>query len=87
MRKHLDMNKIAEGLGAEREGKVSATAGDFGALQLLAEVQDRLRAPASGGRSTDPAWTERRLVPLTPRPWPPGGRLARRSAGASCPSG
>jgi len=27
----------------------------------------RFRVPASGGRPTDPAWTERRLLPLAPR--------------------
>jgi hypothetical protein len=26
----------------------------------------RIRAPEGGGRSTDPAWTERRLVPFAP---------------------
>lgn len=66
-RQPLDMDKIAEGLGAERQGKVTAAAGYFGALQLLAEVQGRFRVPARGGRSTDPRWTERRLVPLAPR--------------------
>lgn len=33
----LDMDKIAKGLGAERRGKVSTSAGSFGAQQLLAE--------------------------------------------------
>jgi hypothetical protein len=63
----LDMNKIARGLGAERQGKVSATGGYFGALQLLADLEARLRVPAGGGRPTDPSWTERRLIPLAPR--------------------
>jgi hypothetical protein len=31
------------------------------------ELQARFRVPAGGGRSTDPRWTERRLVPLAPR--------------------
>jgi hypothetical protein len=61
------MNKIARGLGAERKGGVAATGGYFGAMQLLADVEARLRVPIGGGRPTDPGWTERRLVPLAPR--------------------
>ena len=61
------MGKIASALGAERKGKISGTGGYFGARQLLAEVEARFRAPAGGGRATDPRWTERRLVPLAPR--------------------
>lgn len=67
MKPHLDMNKIARGLGAERKGKVSATGGYFGAIQLLADIEARFRVPVGGGRPTDPRWTERRLVPLAPR--------------------
>lgn len=67
MKPHLDMNKIARGLGAERKGKVSALGGYFGAMQLLEEIEARFRVPVSGGRPTDPRWTERRLVPLAPR--------------------
>ena len=63
----LDMDKIAGALGAERRGKVVARGGYFGAMQLLADVEARFRVPAGGGRPTDPRWTERRLVPLTPR--------------------
>lgn len=63
----LNMDKIAKTLGAERRGKVEAGGGHFGAMQLVAEVQARFRAPAGGGRSTDPEWTERRLVPLAPK--------------------
>lgn len=66
MKTQLDMEKIAKGLGAERRGKVSATGGYFGAMQLVADVEARLRVPAGGGRPTDPRWTERRLIPLTP---------------------
>src|SRR5712692_2179179 len=66
MKTHLDMNKIAKGLGAERRGKVAAAAGHFGSLDLVADVQARFRVPSSGGRPTDPGWTERRLVPLAP---------------------
>jgi hypothetical protein len=67
MKRRIDMNKIARGLGAERKGKVSATGGYFGAMQLTADIEARLRVPAGGGRATDPGWTERRLVPLAPR--------------------
>lgn len=66
MKTRLDMDKIAHGLGARRKGKVPATGGYFGALQLLADVEARFRVPAGGGRPTDPRWTERRLVPLAP---------------------
>lgn len=67
MKPRLDMNKIARGLGAERKGKIAATGGYFGAMQLLADVEARFRVPTGGGRPTDPRWTERRLVPLAPR--------------------
>ena len=67
MKPQLDMKKIARGLGADRRGKVSATGGYFGAMQLVADIDARFRVPAGGGRSTDPRWTERRLVPLAPR--------------------
>jgi hypothetical protein len=67
MKTQLNMDKIAAALGAERRGKVSATAGYFGALQLLADIEGRFRVPAGGGRPTDPRWTERRLLPLAPR--------------------
>jgi hypothetical protein len=61
------MNKIARGLRAERKGKVAASAGYFGAMQLLADIETRFRVPVGGGRATVPEWTERRLVPLAPR--------------------
>jgi len=66
MKKQLDMTKIAQGLGAERGGKVSAKGGYFGAMELLADVVARFRVPDGGGRATDPQWTERRLVALAP---------------------
>ncbi|TAK24617.1 MAG: hypothetical protein EPO26_05210 [Chloroflexota bacterium] len=62
----LNMDKIAKGLRAERRGRVAASGGYFGALQLLADVEARFRVPAGGGRATDPRWTKRRLVPLAP---------------------
>jgi hypothetical protein len=64
MKRQLDMNKIAKGLGAERKGKAGASGGFFGAMQLGADIEARFRVPAGGGRPTDPRWTERRLVPL-----------------------
>lgn len=67
MKPRLDMDKIARSLGATRRGKVSASGGYFGAVQLLAEVEARFRVPVRGGRATDPTWTERRLVPLAPK--------------------
>jgi hypothetical protein len=66
MATHLYMDKIARGLGAARKGKASAKGGYFGALQLLADIEARLRVPRRGGRPTDPRWTQRRLVPLAP---------------------
>ena len=62
----LNMDKIAKALGATRRGEARATSGHFGAVALAADVQARFRAPVSGGRSTDPTWTEKRLVPLAP---------------------
>jgi hypothetical protein len=67
MKTRLDMDKIARGLGATRHGKVTAGAGYFGATQLLADIEARFRVPASGGRATDPSWSERRLLPLAPK--------------------
>jgi hypothetical protein len=67
MKTQLALDKIAKGLGAERGGKISATGGYFGAMQLLADIDVRFHVPAGGGRPTDPRWTERRLVPLAPR--------------------
>jgi hypothetical protein len=67
MKTQLNMDKIAKGLGAGRRGKVRASGGYFGALQLLADIEARFRAPSGGGRPTDPSWTERRLVPLAPK--------------------
>ena len=63
----LDMDRIAKELGAERRGKISTRGGYFGALQLAAEVAARFRVPEGGGRATDPSWSERRLVRLSPK--------------------
>jgi hypothetical protein len=63
----LNMNKIAKGLGAKRQGKVSSSGGYFGALQLLADIESRIRFPVGSGHLTDPGLTERRYVRLTQR--------------------
>lgn len=67
MTQKLDMEKIAKGLGARRVGVVRSSGGYFGALQLAAEMAERFRTPQGGGRATDSGWTERRLIPLSPR--------------------
>ena len=67
MKTLIDMDKIARGLGAERRGEITASGGYFGAMQLRADIDARFRARSRGGRSTDPRWPERRLVPLAPR--------------------
>jgi hypothetical protein len=67
MKTQLDMDRIARGLGAVGRGKVTASGGYFGAMQLLADIEAGFRVPSGGGRPTDPRWTERRLVPLAPR--------------------
>ena len=73
----LNLDKIAKSLGAERRGPVQAGSGHFGAMQLVAEVQARFQTPTGGGRSTDPEWTDRRLVPLTPKTLSHLERLAK----------
>lgn len=75
----LDMDHIAKNLGARRRGKVSAKGGYFGALNLAAEVTARFRVPARGGRATDPAWTEQRLVRLSPQTFQRLEKLAKRT--------
>ena len=52
MKAHLDPEKIARTLGAERRGTVSAGGGFFGALQVAEEVRTRFRGPVKGGRAT-----------------------------------
>jgi hypothetical protein len=63
----LDVRKVAGALGAEHRGSVTADSGYFGAVQLASDVVQRFRAPQTGGRATDPSWTERRLIPLAPQ--------------------
>jgi hypothetical protein len=66
-RERLDMERIAAALGAKRRGQVDAGGGWFGAVQLAAEVAARFRAPAGGGRATNPEWTEHRIVRFSRR--------------------
>ncbi len=54
MKNRLDMNKIEKGLGAQRRGKITASGGYFGAMQLLADVETRFLVPSGGVRATDP---------------------------------
>lgn len=65
-RRALDHAKLARHLGSQARGRVSAKSGYFGALELAAEVRRRFKAPASGGRATDPGWTAKRLIPMRP---------------------
>jgi hypothetical protein len=67
MKMRLDMDKIGRGIGAERRGKVAASGGYFGAMQLVAEIETRFRVPPGGGRPADASWTERRLGALAPQ--------------------
>src|SRR6188472_4080731 len=67
MSENLEMERIAQALGAERRGKVSPQAGYFGALQLAADVAARFRVPDGGGRATDPSGSEQRLIRLSPQ--------------------
>jgi len=60
----VDIDKIAQGLGAQRRGVQEAKSGYFGAMQLVADVKTRFKTPKGGGRATDPAWTQRRILPL-----------------------
>ena len=76
---NLDMDRIAKAMGAERRGKVTARGGYFGALELAAEVAARFRVPESGGRATEPSWSEQRLVRLSPKTLAQLEKLAEQS--------
>lgn len=78
MSTRVNMQKIVKGLRAQPRGRVRASGGFWGAMQLVAEVQGRLRVPRGGGRPTDPSWTTRRLVPLAEETLQRLERLARR---------
>jgi hypothetical protein len=80
VRARPDPEKIARGPGAARRGAVRTAGAVFGAAQLAAEIQARFQAPARGGRSTDPSWSEKRLVSLAPETLQ---RLSRLAAAVS----
>ena len=49
MKTQLDLDKTAQGLGAERRGTLTAPGGYLGAMQLLADIVARFRVPSGGG--------------------------------------
>ena len=77
-KRKLDTDKIARGLKARKKRTVYPTGGYPGAGQLAAEVQARFRVPPGGGRATDPAWSDKRLVPIAPRTLKRLERIAKR---------
>jgi hypothetical protein len=79
MSTQLDMDRIANDLGAERRGKVTSRGGYFGAVQLAAEVAARFRSPEGGGRPTDPSWNEQRLIRLSAATLERLGQLAEQA--------
>jgi hypothetical protein len=64
MKRRVDIDKVARGLGAQRLGALKAKGGYFGAMQVVGDVKARFKTPKGGGRPTDPQWTERRILPL-----------------------
>jgi hypothetical protein len=58
------LDKIARQPSAEHS---EALGGVFGTAQLAEEIRARFQTPARGGRSTDPSWSEKRLVSLAPK--------------------
>jgi len=81
MKPKLDMNKIAKGLGAERRGPWRPVEAILAPCSSPLKFRPGFRTPV---RATDPSWTERRLVPLAPRPsvsWSTSLRSAERNKG------
>lgn len=64
--RRLDQRELARNLGSRVRGRVGVRPGYFGALQLAEEVRLRFKPPAGGGRSRDPEWTTKRLMPVRP---------------------
>ena len=64
--KKLDQRKLSANLGSTIRGRVTASAGYFGALQLAESVTRRFRPPAGGGRAKDRRWTMKRLISVRP---------------------
>lgn len=77
----VDINSIARRLGGKVQGEVKSAGGYFGALALAAEVEQRFRSPAGGGRATDPEWTQQRLVRLKKETLERLQRLAQHLSG------
>lgn len=61
-----DISDIARRLSGDVRGKITSAGGYFGALSLTAEVEQRFRSSAGGGRATHPEWTKQQLVKLKP---------------------
>lgn len=62
----IDLTRVGQVMGAELVGRVAVRGGGFGSLPLAVGAQVGMRTPSSGGRATDPRWTEKRLVPFAP---------------------
>jgi hypothetical protein len=79
------IEEVQRALGADAPRPMRAAShGPFGALQLAAELRERLQpgAGARPGRPTDPDWAVRRLVGFRPETW---RRLAEIAAEVSTP--
>lgn len=63
-KRRIDQKRLARDLGSEIRGHVSAGGGYFGALQVAEEVRRHFQRPKHGGRSRDPRWTAKRLLPV-----------------------
>jgi hypothetical protein len=71
--------ELRRALGADAPRLVGTEGhGPFGALQLAAELRERLRSGAGArpGRLTDPDWEVRRLVGFRPETWRRLGEIA-----------
>ena len=70
--------KLAAALGATRVEAVSDKShqGPLGLLAPRDEIATRLRS--TGGRPTDPSWTERRCVPFSEETWNHLNELAEK---------
>jgi hypothetical protein len=79
------IDDVRRALGADEPQTIHAAPhGPFGALQLAAELAERLQPGrgARAGRPTDPEWTVRRLVGFRRETWQ---RLRQLAANASTP--
>jgi hypothetical protein len=73
-----DQDEMARALGASRVVAVQTrdTQGPLGLLALGEEIRSRLRS--SGGRPSDPRWTERRGIPFRREVWKQLTELAKQ---------